>query len=319
MANIVVTHGIPDEAFSILKDHAVFYPAPGRAYTQPELAALLSTADAVLACGAFGAELIEAAPNLKVISNYGAGYERIDVAAATQRRIPVTNCPESTALPTAEIAIGLLLSCARRIGEMDRQLREVPPETVFGMGRHMGMGLAGRTLGIIGMGHIGGIVAQFGRMAGMEVVYHNRRPLPQEKEQGARYMALDDLLAAADVVSIHCPLTEATRGMLDAARLSLMKPGAILINTARGAIVDYEALAVLLREGKLMGAGLDVFPKEPHIPPELLSLPNVVLTPHIGTNTREARYSMAYDACVRILEALAGRRPPDVVNPVIYA
>jgi lactate dehydrogenase-like 2-hydroxyacid dehydrogenase len=273
----------------------------------------------VLACGAFGADLIEAAPKLRIISNYGAGYDKIDVEAATMRGIPVTNCPESTAQPTAEIAIGLMLSCVRRIGELDRKLRAVQPESLFGMGKYMGLGLAGRTLGIIGLGNIGNIVAQFGRLMNMRVVYHNRRRLSFEKEQGAEYLPLEMLLEQADIVSIHCPLTGETNNLLCAERLSLLKPTAILINTARAAIVDYQALAAMLRDDKLFAAGLDVFPHEPHIPQELLSQDRVVLTPHIGTNTLEARNAMAHDACVRILEALSGRRPPNVVNPEIYA
>ncbi len=318
MAEIVVTHGIPAGAFSILEGHKVSHPEPGRSFSREELFPLLAAADAVLACGPMSAEMINAAPMLKIISNYGAGYDRIDVAAATRHGIPVTNCPESTAQPTAEIAIGLMLSCARRIGELDRELRKVPPESLFGMGNYMGLGLAGRTLGIIGLGNIGAVMAQFGRMMNMHITYHNRRRLPKDKENGAEYLPLEELLQTADVISIHCPLTEDTNNLLSAARLSLLKPTAILINTARGAIVDYQALAALIREGKLFAAGLDVFPHEPHIPAELLTLNRVVLTPHIGTNTKDARDAMAHAACVRILEALSGRRPPNVVNPEIY-
>lgn len=318
MAGIVVTHGIPADAISILEGHRVSWPEFGHMFTREELFSLLATADAVLACGMFSAQMISAAPRLKIISNYGAGYDKIDVDAATQRMIPVTNCPENTAQPTAEIAIGLMLSCIRRIGELDRKIRKEPPESLFGMGRFMGLGLIGRTLGIIGLGNIGKIVAQFGRLMNMRVVYFSRRRLPPDMEQGAEYLPLNTLLSQADVVSIHCPLTEETNNLLSAERLSLLKPTAILINTARGAIIDYQALAVMIREDKLFAAGLDVFPHEPHIPEELLVLDRVVLTPHIGTNTLEARNAMAHDACVRILEALTGRRPPNVVNPEIY-
>ncbi len=318
MAEILVTHGIPDSAFSILKDHHVSRPESGKAFSGEELFARLSTADAVLACGRLSAQMIDAAPRLKIISNYGAGYDKIDVWAATERGIPVTNCPDGTALPTAEIAIGLLLSCARRIGELDREVRRVPPESVFGMGHFMGIGLTGRTLGIIGLGNIGGVVADFGRLVGMRIVYYNRRRLPTETEKGAEYLPLDELLKQADIVSVHCPLTEETAGLLSAKRLSLLKPTAILINTARGAIVEEPALIDMLKNGRLFAAGLDVFPHEPHIARELIELDNVVLTPHIGTNTMDARNAMAHDACVRILEALAGRRPPNVVNPEIY-
>ena len=318
MARIVITHGIPDQAFLLLKDHQVIKPEKGKAYSRQELFSLMPSADAVLACGALEGDLIRAASKLKIISNYGAGYDKIDVAAASVLKIPVANCPECTAQPTAEIAIALMLSCARRISELDRELRMAAPESVFGMGRFMGIGLEGRTLGIIGLGNIGRIVARFGRLMNMRITYHNRHPIAPELEQGSEYLALDELLTKADVVSIHCPLTEETRNLLSGERLSLMKPDAILINTARGAIVDYDALADMLKNRKLLAAGLDVFPKEPHIPAELLLLNQVVLTPHIGTNTPEARYFMARDACIRILEALNGRRPPNVVNPEIY-
>ncbi len=318
MANILVTHGILDSAFSILKEYHVIMPERGKAFSREELFALLPDCNAVLACGRFSADFINAAPKLKIISNYGAGYDKIDVWAATEHRIPVTNCPDCTAQPTAEIAIGLILSCARRIGELDRELRRVPPESVFGMGHFMGMGLHGRTLGIIGYGNIGRVVADFGRLVGMQVVYHNRNRLSPERENGAEYMPLDELLKQVDILSIHCPLTEETEGLLSANRLSLLKSTAILINTARGAIVDEHALATMLKNGRLFGAGLDVFSHEPHILKELVELDNVVLTPHIGTNTMDARNAMAHDASVRILEALAGRRPPNVVNPEIY-
>lgn len=319
MAEILVTHGIPADAFILLAGHMVHRPPDREAFPKEELFPLLARTEAILACGEVTGEMIQAAPKLRIISNYGAGYDRVDVAEATRRGIPVTNCPDSTALPTAEVAIGLILSCARRIGELDRLLRREPPEGAFGMGRYMGMSLSGHTLGIIGMGNIGTIVASFGRMMGMRIVYHNRRRLAPEKEQGAVFLSLEELLADSDIVSVHCPLTPETRGMLSAARLSLMKPTAILVNTARAAVADYHALAALLRDGKLKSAGLDVFPREPHIPPELLALDNVVLTPHIGTNTPEARYAMARDACLRILAALEGKRPPNVVNPEIYA
>jgi len=318
MSKVLVTHSIPDSSFSILKEHHVLLPEKGKAFSRDELLSMLPDCDAVLACGRLNADLIQAAPRLRIISNYGAGYDKIDVWAATQRRIPVTNCPDCTAQPTAEIAIGLLLSCARRIGELDRELRRVPPESVFGMGRFMGMGLHGRTLGIIGLGNIGRVVADFGRLVGMRVVYHNRHRQSPEKENGAEYLPLDELLKQADIVSIHCPLTEETEGLLTSEKLSLLKSTAILINTARGAIVDEQALADMLKRGRLFGAGLDVFSHEPHIAKELIALDNVVLTPHIGTNTMDARNAMAYEASVRILEALAGRRPPNVVNPEIY-
>lgn len=318
MAQIIVTHGIPDGSLSMLKGHIVHYPGFRKAFTPQEMLSLLPETDAVLACGALTQEMIQTGKKLKIISNYGAGYDRIDVAEATRLSVPVTNCPDKTALPTAEIAIGLMLSVTRRIGELDRKLRRGKPEDAFGMGASMGMSLQGKSLGIIGMGNIGAYVADFGRMIGMKIAYYNRRRLSSEQEKDAVFLPLDELLLKADVVSIHCPLTDETRNLLSAQRLTLLKPSSVLINTARGAIVDIEALICMLKEGRLAGAGLDVFANEPHVPEALLHMEQVVLTPHIGTNTKEARDDMAAAACERILLALEGKRPPNVINPEVY-
>ena len=316
MAQIIVTHGVPVKGLEYLEGHTVHYPGLFNVFDREAMLRLLPEAEAVIACGALSGEMIQAAPKLKLIANYGAGYDSVDVKTATQRHIPVTNTPNETREPTAEVAIGLILAVTRRICELNQRLRQEPTSAVFGMGRHMGMGLQGNTLGIVGMGHIGGIVAEFGRLMGMKVIYHNRRPA--EKDHGAQYVALEELLATSQIVSLHCPLNDSTRNLLNAKRLSLMPERSILINTARGPVVDYAFLAKQLREGKLWGAGLDVFHQEPQIPQELLALPNVVLTPHIGTNTQEARYEMTRACCQRILEALKGQRPSHVVNPEIY-
>ena len=155
-------------------------------------------------------------------------------------------------------------------------------------------------------------------MIGMKISYYNRCRLPSEQEKDAVFLPLDELLLKADVVSIHCPLTDETRNLLSAQRLTLLKPSSVLINTARGAVVDIEALICMLKEGRLAGAGLDVFANEPHMPEALLHMEQVVLTPHIGTNTKEARDDMAAAACERILLALEGKRPPNVINPEVY-
>jgi len=316
MAQIIVTHGVPTKGLELLNEHTVHYPGTFNVFSREEMLNLVPTADAIIACGALPAEMIEAAPRLKIIANYGAGYDSVDVKAATQRGIPVTNTPDETREPTAEVAIGLMLAASRRICELNQRLRNEETSRVFGMGRHMGMGLKGNTLGIIGMGHIGGIVAEFGKLMGMRVVYHNRKPATND--HGAAYVSLEELLQSSQIVSIHCPLNDSTRNLISAERLGLMQERAILINTARGPVVDYEALAKRLRENKLMAAGLDVFHQEPNIPDDLLKLPNVVLTPHVGTNTQEARCEMISACCRRILDALAGKRPEHVVNPAIY-
>ena len=174
MAHIIVTHGVPQMGLELLKEHTVHYPGQFNVFDRDQMMALLPEAEAVIACGALPAEMIKAAPNLKIIANYGAGYDSVDVKTATELGIPVTNTPDETREPTAEVAIGLMLAVSRRICELNRRLREEPTPSVFGMGRHMGMGLQGNTLGIVGMGHIGGIVAEFGKLMGMKVIYHNR-------------------------------------------------------------------------------------------------------------------------------------------------
>lgn len=319
MHNVLITHGIRRQGLTeLLANTNVIMPPMGQAFSLEELLEALPDMDAVLACGEFNEAAVYAGKKLQIISNYGAGYDRVNVPAATKCGVPLTNIPDATTLPTAEVAIGLLLSCCRRIPQMNALLRTQAPESLFGAPEHMATSLQGLTLGILGMGRIGQAVSAVARILGMQVVYFNRNPLPADKADGATYLPLDDMLAACDVLSIHCPLTEQTRGLLCREKLALMKHGAILINTARGAIVETAALCEALRSGQIAFAGLDVFPDEPHVPAELISLPNAILTPHIGTHTEQARDAMAHAAAERILIALSGKRPPNVVNPEVY-
>jgi len=269
------------------------------------------TADAIIACGALPAEMIEAAPRLKIIANYGAGYDSVDVKAATQRGIPVTNTPDETREPTAEVAIGLMLAASRRICELNQRLRNEETSRVFGMGRHMGRSLRGQTLGIVGCGRIGRCTARMASALGMRVLGYSRSGADASVCEPTD---LSTLLREADVVSLHCPLTPDTRGLMNAEAFSQMKPGAMLINTARGAVVDTQALLDALDSGRLSGAGLDVYPDEPHIPVALLSRDNVVCTPHTGTNTQQTRYEMAQACSRQILDVLNGKRPENIVN-----
>ncbi len=317
MYKVLVTHNIPGDGLCELKRRCeVMTPPEGQlAFTRAEILERISDVDGVLACAAIDADMIAAAPRLKIISNYGAGYDRIDTAAAAARGIPVTNIPDDTRQATAELALALLLSLTRRVTELDRALR-AGEQGLFVMGRKMGRTLAGKTLGIIGMGHIGGALADMARALGMDVVYHNRRRLPPERERGCRYLELDALLECADALSLHCPLTDSTRGLIGRAQLERMKPGAVIVNTARGGVINTEALIDALESGRIAGAALDVFPNEPEVPARLLSMDNVVLTPHIGTNAVETRAQMARACAERILDALDGRTPANVVNGV---
>lgn len=313
MATILITHGIPTAGLEGLATHRIIMPAPLAAYSMEELQELVPQADAVIAGGRLPAEVIRAGKRLKIIANYGAGYDSVDIAAAAECGIPVTNIPATVTDATAELAIGLMLAVSRRIGEMNLRLRREASAGLFGMGRYMGSTLQGRTLGIIGYGRIGRRVGQIARALGMRVVACSRRGVCDE---GVENASLEELLSRADVVSLHCPLTEQTRHLLDREAFGKMKPGAMLINTARGGIVDHDALAEALCSGKLAGAGLDVYPQEPSIPEALLAMDNVVCTPHVGANTAQTREAMAEACAAQILDALAGRRPVNIVNGI---
>lgn len=311
MATILITHGVPAEGFAALEGHKLIIPAPLTAFTMDELAALIPATDAVVAGGKLPGDVIRLGRQLKIIANYGAGYDGVDIRAAAECGVPVTNIPDSVTAATAELAVGLMLAVSRRIGEMNLRLRKEPSQTLFGMGRHMGMTLQGKTLGVIGLGRIGRSVARMAQALGMRVIAHGGRPADGVE---AEMVSLPELLARADVVSLHCPLKDDTRGLIGAEAFAQMKPGAILINTSRGAVVDHAALLDAVQSGRLAGAGLDVFPEEPAIPADLLALDNVVCTPHVGSNTAETRARMAADCAAQILDALAGRRPVNIVN-----
>lgn len=309
MAQILITHGIPSAGIERLQGHDIIMPAPLAAYSMDELLALIPQADAVIAGGKLPGDVIRAGKKLKIIANYGAGYDGVDIAAAAACGVPVTNIPDTVTNATAELAIGLMLAVSRRIGEMNLRLRKEDSRQLFGMGRHMGDTLQGRTLGVVGYGRIGARVAQVARALGMRVIAHSHHAVP-----GVENADLPTLLATSDVVSLHCPLTAETRHLLDAAAFAKMKPGALVINTARGGVIDHDALLEALKSSHLAGAGLDVFPEEPSVPAELLTLDNVVCTPHVGSNTARTRQDMLEACAAQILDVLAGKRPENIVN-----
>lgn len=316
MAKIVVSYGVPAQGFyDHLPGHEISIPDALTGYTKPKMLTVLSDADAVVACTAIDADMIAAAKKLRLIVCYGAGYDAIDVAAATRAGIMVCNTPAAVTAPTAELAIALLTGIARRIVHLDELLRTTPTQQVFGMGKHMGSSLAGQTLGIVGMGRIGSVVADFGRFMGMKVLYHARTPKPERDRLGDIRVPLAQLMAESDYISLHCPATPETRNLIDRDMIALMKPTACLVNTARGAVVEEEALLEALRQERIAGAALDVYPDEPNVNPAYLTLPNVILTPHCGSNTHQARYEMARQAAVRINAVLAGQLPENLLNP----
>lgn len=264
-------------------------------------------------------ELLSAAPKLKVVSNYAVGYDNIDVPAATRRGICVTNTPEVLTEATADLTFALILATARRLFEANALLRSGNWK-VWHPDLMVGLQVGGSTIGIVGMGQIGRAVARRAKGFGMEILYFGPARKPDvENELGARFVSLEDLLRESDVVTLHCPLDDRTRNMIGEKQLRMMKKTAILINVARGPLVDPEALYRACAEKWIRGAGLDVFVKEP-IPTDdpLLTLANITTLPHIGSASDVSRNGMARRSAENLLAALSGRRPKDLVNPEVW-
>lgn len=281
----------------------------------------LGEAEAVMACALdpVPAELIEAAPRLRMIGNYGVGYNNIDLAAATRRGIAVTNTPGVMADATADVGWALLMAAARRVVEGDAMVR-AGRFTGWKPATLIGADLQGKTLGIIGFGRIGQVTAKRALGWDMTVLYHARRQVDAEVERrlNAQWVALDELLQRSDFVSVNVPLVPETRQLIGPAQFARMKPTAILVNAARGPVVDERALVQALRDRTIAGAGLDVYEEEPKLAPGLVELPNVVLLPHLGSSTPGAREAMARLVAENIRAFLEGQRPPNLVNPEVW-
>ncbi len=311
MARILVTYDMFREGFKELEEkYEVTFPT-GRDFTYEEVYEMLPEYDVLCSMFDFpvNRELIDHAPNLRLVSNYAVGYNNIDVAYCLEKGITVTNTPGPVTAPTANIALGLLLDTARRITECDRKLRN---QTIrVGVLENLGAPVTGQTLGIIGMGRIGKALAKRAVACGMEVIYYKRHPLyiDEETKLNVTYASKEELLKQSDFVSINAPYTPETHHLIGEAELQMMKFSAILINTARGPLVDEHALVKALKEGTIRGAGLDVFEFGDYPLPELLELDNVVLTPHIGTQTYETRVEMAQTVCNNVIGFLEGDRP----------
>src|SRR5829696_909978 len=262
-----------------------------------------------------GELLDRAGPGLRAVANYAVGFDNLDLQACTARGVLATNTPDVVTEATADLAWALLLAAARRVAEGDRFLRARRP-WVWGPEFFLGFEVHGKTLGVIGLGRIGRAVARRAAGFGMAVRYTARHRLPAAEEAalGVAWRELDGLLAEADFVSIHTGLSAATRHLIGAEQLARMKPTAVLVNTARGPIVDEAALAAALAAGELGAAGLDVFEHEPEVHPGLLGLDNATVVPHLGTSTLETRVAMGMTAAANLLAALEGRRPPNLLN-----
>lgn len=265
------------------------------------------------------AELLDHAPQLKIVANYAVGYNNIDIEAATRRGVMVTNTPDVVTDATADLAWAIMMAIARNVCVVDRYVRsgewtEWRPE------RFIATDITGATLGIIGLGRIGRAMARRAAGFDMRVIYFDlHRAAPKvEQECRAEYQPLDGLLSEADFVTIHVPLNEVTQHLIDARALSLMKPTAYLVNTARGPIVDESALVAALQNRSIAGAALDVYENEPLLTEGLAELPNTILIPHLGANSRRTRERMATMTADNIIAALSGQMPPDLVNQEVW-
>jgi len=317
--SIVVTRRLPGVPWEELaKRFRTGAAPPGGTMPRGELLDRVAGASGILCTLAdrVDDELMDAAgPSLAVVSNYAVGVNNVDVAGATRRGIRVCNTPDVLTDATADLGFALLLAAARKVSDADRFLR-AGRWTGWDPWGFLGVPVAGKTLGIVGMGKIGAAVARRSRGFSMRILYHNRHRVPDavEAELGAAYRDLDTLLSESDFVVLCVPLTGETRGLLSRERIGRMKRTAVLVNIARGEVADEAAVAAALAEGRLFAAGLDVFEKEPLVPRALLSAPSAVLLPHLGSATGEAREAMGRLATENLLAVLDGREPPCAVN-----
>lgn len=319
---ILVVAAIPKKGLTELEQKCdLLYPTQNFMFSDEELKVLIRDVDGVLSVFTkpLTAEVLKEGKYVKIVANFGVGFNNVDVAKATEMGMVVCNTPNAVTEPTAEMAFGLLLSLTRNIALTDRGLR-TNPDFKWGMMENLGTGIFGKTVGIIGMGRIGQAFARRAIASGMNVVYYNRTRLAEDIEQKyvCQRVSFEELLERSDVISLHCPLTDETYHLLDEAAMVRMKQGAIIINTARGPVIDEKMLVKYLQNGKLGGAGLDVFEAEPVITPELFALDNVVLTPHNATGTIDTRIEIGREAAENILRFFEGRRDISIVNPVVW-
>jgi glyoxylate reductase len=311
---IAISNRLPEPAVAALREVGeVRIDERTEAIPRPDLLALVDGAEAILTLlhDRVDEELLVAAgPRLRCVANVAVGYDNVDVESAARRGVVVTNTPGVLDDATADLTLALILAATRRLAEGDRLIRAGRPWS-WGMSFMLGSDLRGKRLGIVGLGGIGRRVAERARAFGMEVAYHSRHPAPADvvAALGAERLPLPQLLASSDVVSLHCPLTPQTRHLIGPAELASMKPGAVLVNAARGPIVDEPALARALAERRIAAAGLDVYEHEPRVEPALLELDNVVLAPHLGSATVETRTAMAELAAHNAISVLRGQGP----------
>ncbi|MEM6681535.1 MAG: D-glycerate dehydrogenase [Pseudomonadota bacterium] len=317
--NVVVTRRLPDAIETRMMElFDAKLNLDDKPKTKAELIEAVKTADVLVPTVTDTIDagiLSHANPDMRLIANFGAGVDHIDLASARQRRITVTNTPGVLTEDTADMTMALMLAVPRRILEGARELEDGQWDG-WAPTHMLGTRIFGKRLGIVGMGRIGAAVARRAKAFGLSIHYHNRRPLPgplEEELEATYWDSLDQMLMRMDIVSMNCPHTPATFHLLSARRLNLLQPHAYVINTARGEVVDENALIRLLKYNKIAGAGLDVFESAPVVNPELLKLPNVVALPHLGSATRESRQEMGEKVIINIKTFDDGHTPPDRV------
>jgi lactate dehydrogenase-like 2-hydroxyacid dehydrogenase len=318
----LITHELPQDWLALLDGHVEAFIGPkDTTGFSSEMLARLPDAEGLftLLVDRVDESILSRAPRLRVVSNMAVGVDNVDLAACTRRGLPVGNTPGVLTEGTADLTMALLLAAARRLPESAQDARQGRWTTWSPTG-WLGADLNGGLLGIVGLGKIGQAVARRAHGFGLRLVYHDIAPKPKlETELGARYLPLDDLLRQADFITLHVPLLPSTRHLIDSRALHLMKPTAILVNSARGPIVDTNALTQALWEGRIAGAALDVTDPEP-LPAAhpLYGLPNCLVVPHIGSATRGTRKAMAESACRNLLAGLDGQPLPNCANPEVY-
>lgn len=316
MKKVYVCHRIPEAGLAVLRGKAEVRLWDGDGPVPRDLLLKeISGVDGVITMltEKVDGEFFDSAPMVKVVSNYAVGYNNIDLAEATARGIRVTNTPGVLTDATADLAFGLLISAARRFTEAERYLRD-GKWTCWHPSMLLGREIRGKTLGLIGYGRIGQAMAARAVGFGMKVIYHTRT-IPAENAGMAKWVTFSELISESDYISLHCPLSEETIGLIGHKELAAMKPGTVLINTSRGPVVDQKSLCEALKNGVIGAAGLDVYEDEPISPEDpLLELDNVVLLPHIGSATIESRDAMAVMAASNLMAVLSGQEPANAVN-----
>jgi len=311
---VLVTRKLPTAVEARLqRDYNARLNPDDRLYTRDELIERARGAQAILPCHTehLRADVIEQLPpEVRIIANFSVGYDHVDVEAARRRGLVVTNTPDVLSDATAELTMMLLIGAARRAGEGERLVRERLWKD-WSPAFMVGTQVTGKRLGILGMGRVGRVVARRARGFDMAIHYHDLRPLAAD--EGVFHETLEDMLPHCDFLSLHCNVTPATRGLMNAARFALLPDGAILVNAARGALIEDDALVEALRSGKLRAAGIDAYNNEPNVDPRIVALPNTFLMPHIGSATRETRDAMGFRALDNLDAFFAGREPGDRV------